>query len=630
MAELSGRLMARLADAAESYDLSLIDEINTRVNPPQPVTADDVHIRAMYVVSDQINSQGGCFAPEDMDQLALLLADSPVMVGHRRDTLPVARNFRAEKINLDGRWWVKSYFYWMRQSDGADDLKNNIDGGIYKECSISFLFGLPECGICGEDIRRCQHIPFYEYDTSSGEKVIAHFKYRRIEKVLETSLVFRGAIPDTRITDKLSPLDTAEAPVSGMAVASLFTKEAETASSADPVGTFGDAPFVFIHQSEWRLPPDAVALYRHPYQPGLIVRVAKSGDDIKLTSNLLLPEPVRNHIVRNLMLLKCSSMTGEILLYATRGRDRMNGLAFLSVLYQKQRLHRPRIRLCDLLSVDGLDLSGRKFSIRQEQIIKLCAGVAMARLEPLRPAVMRRDSAALSGQIPGGEYRFGLEILSENLAGQLQRHVLLSHLVHPAIIESPQGDCDRHGGYTASALFDSDQIWYLGRMHQVDINRGTICLVRPNATGATDSAKSGILWDILPGAEAHAVPEGYNRTVGRLYYRQGESSLTLSFSDNGVVHSIVVHHFTPRLFAMNRRFVADHRSARAVGSVCLDGDSVPLNSIRSQGKLILLRLAESTSLFGTAAAIWLRPILLDGEERYLFHGDRIRDLGEEE
>ncbi len=232
MKELSGCLTARLADSTEAYPLTLIDEINRRVNPPKPITGDQVHIRAMYIVSDQINSQGGCFAPEDLHTLAQLLADSPVMVGHRRDSLPLARNFLAEVVQQDGRSWVKSYFYWMKQSDGGEDLRNNIDGGIYKECSISFLFSFPECSICGQDIRRCRHLPFQEYETASGNAEIAYFKYRQIERVLETSLVFRGAVPDTKITDRLAS-DPSSGDMVGTVSAELFTK---TSVADDPTG----------------------------------------------------------------------------------------------------------------------------------------------------------------------------------------------------------------------------------------------------------------------------------------------------------------------------------------------------------------------------------------------------------
>ncbi|HOD65134.1 MAG TPA: hypothetical protein PLR32_06525 [candidate division Zixibacteria bacterium] len=198
-----GRATAHLAEPDDRRGAGdLIALINRNINPPAPVTADAAVIRAMYVVSDEINSFGGCFPSDEHAGLCRLLVDSPVMVGHRRDRLPIARNFHAEEVVRDGRPWVKCWFYWLRAADGAETLRENIDGGIYRECSISFTFLFPECSICGKDIRACTHQPFARYADGDGEAV-CHFRYRGIERVLETSLVYRGALPGTRLTKDL-------------------------------------------------------------------------------------------------------------------------------------------------------------------------------------------------------------------------------------------------------------------------------------------------------------------------------------------------------------------------------------------------------------------------------------------
>jgi hypothetical protein len=208
-----GRVTARLAEPTERVTVDLVDLINRNVNPPSPVGPEHVHIRAMYVVSDEVNSFGGRFPPEEHDRLAELLVDSPVMVGHRKDKLPIARNFHAVTVERDGRRWVKSYFYWLKSAAGADNLRENLDGGIYKECSIGFTFLFPECSICGKDIRTCEHEPLASCDVD-GRQVVCHFNYRQIERVLETSLVYRGAVNDTSVSkelqiDKRQPLQAA-------------------------------------------------------------------------------------------------------------------------------------------------------------------------------------------------------------------------------------------------------------------------------------------------------------------------------------------------------------------------------------------------------------------------------------
>ncbi|UCE23428.1 MAG: hypothetical protein JSU74_08975, partial [Candidatus Zixiibacteriota bacterium] len=209
-----GRIKARLAEPAVDRLTELVGLINENVNPPSTVTENDIYIRAMYIVSDQVNSFGGRFPSDELQRLTELLVDSPVMVGHRKDRLPVARTFYAEIVAREGKSWVKSYFYWLRSAKGADDLLDNIDGGIYKECSIGFTYHLPECSICGKDIRRCRHEPFEKYQVG-GEQRECHFNYRQIDRVLETSMVYRGAVADTSMSKELiekAPNDSGNGP----------------------------------------------------------------------------------------------------------------------------------------------------------------------------------------------------------------------------------------------------------------------------------------------------------------------------------------------------------------------------------------------------------------------------------
>jgi hypothetical protein len=166
MEELLGKIEAKLQEnfvgqtGGEEISDELIFLINSRIKPPKPVTKADVYIRTMFLVSDEVNSYGGRFPIEELPKIAELVIDSPVIVGHTKEKLPIARNFKAELAERNGKKWVKVWFYWLKNSKDALSLKENIDHGIYKECSLGFVFEFPECGICGEDMRRCQHIPF--------------------------------------------------------------------------------------------------------------------------------------------------------------------------------------------------------------------------------------------------------------------------------------------------------------------------------------------------------------------------------------------------------------------------------------------------------------------------------------
>lgn len=199
---LYGRLSVSLVEERDYKSDNFAEIINNVVCPPVRVAADDIQVRAIYLVSDQVNSYGGRFPKDELQNLCELIIDSPVLVGHDKSELPIARNFRAEVQTEDDRNWVKVWFYWLKNVEGSEALRTNIDGGIYKEGSIGFIFTHPECSICGEDIRNCSHTPLKNY-TCGGEEQTCHYNYRGIEKVLETSLVFRGANPDTRITNKL-------------------------------------------------------------------------------------------------------------------------------------------------------------------------------------------------------------------------------------------------------------------------------------------------------------------------------------------------------------------------------------------------------------------------------------------
>ena len=201
MEKLTELLIGHLSlDSPDDRRAFLIEQINRAIGPPQAATSENVNIRAMYIVNDLVNSHGGRFHRDDLGRIAGLLVDSPVLVGHNRADMPLARTFHAELETRDSVEWIKSYFYWPKSVDGQpDDLERKIDSGILKECSISFVYGFPECSVCGEDFRRCSHEIGRE---DSSEQ--PHFIYRDIQQVLETSLVYKGSVRGTHITDKLS------------------------------------------------------------------------------------------------------------------------------------------------------------------------------------------------------------------------------------------------------------------------------------------------------------------------------------------------------------------------------------------------------------------------------------------
>jgi len=323
-----GRVTARLAEPAERVTAGLIELINSNVNPPTPVGAEDVYIRAMFVVSDEVNSFGGRFPVEEHDRLVELLIDSPVMVGHRKDKLPIARNFHAATVERDGRRWVKSYFYWLKSAEGADNLRENIDGGIYKECSIGFTFLFPECSICGKDIRSCEHEPLATYEVD-GQSVVCHFNYRQIERVLETSLVYRGAVNDTSVSKDLK-IDKSRT-------------IAEAASLGEPVEL--NDPLQLDNGDEYLVTP---------YYDGPLVLIAGSGEDRMLYQ----PDGTPLSAAADRFDLRRLPSENEIYAFLVpyRGKERLER-QHLAKFLEGRRGPASRLEL-KLLPAEGLELAG--------------------------------------------------------------------------------------------------------------------------------------------------------------------------------------------------------------------------------------------------------------------------------
>lgn len=183
LASVSGETLAEFAAV-----------INSVIDPPARLRADDIIVRKMLLVSGGPNHYGGRFGEQELQRIAELVVDSPVLVGHRKDTLPIARVFQADVITHQGERWVRAHFYWLKKATGSDTLATNIDGGLYKECSLGFTFMRAECSECGSDIRNCAHTPGAD---SLGDSAV--YNYREIQRVLEISLVYRGATPNTRV-----------------------------------------------------------------------------------------------------------------------------------------------------------------------------------------------------------------------------------------------------------------------------------------------------------------------------------------------------------------------------------------------------------------------------------------------
>ncbi len=202
-----------------------IKEIMNLPNPPlREIKPEDVYVRRCFLTGDGLNSYRGRFRTKDLGLLLELTRGAPLMVAHNTGNLPVGRFLSGEIVeretdvtqtgNREKARFVAPEFYWMKAYSGAEDLRINIDGGIYSHASISWTYKKPECCICGMDLRRCPHIPGEEYD---GKQ--CWYWYDGIQEVLEGSIVYKGGHPGTGFTLEYGKL------VSGLEISEkLFNK----------------------------------------------------------------------------------------------------------------------------------------------------------------------------------------------------------------------------------------------------------------------------------------------------------------------------------------------------------------------------------------------------------------------
>lgn len=204
MKHLTGSLAATASLDSEQDKNELVAEINRVIKPSRAATVDNVYLGVLDAASNRVNAQGGCFGLAELARLAGLIVDVPVLIGHKKQELPIGRVFKAEVIERDGAPWLRAYFYWHREQTGADELKAGIDAGVYRECSLGFLYAQPECGICGLDMRNCRH-RVHEPVRVGNREVRAFYFYRKIQRVFEVSLVYRGAVDGTAVSTLAHP-----------------------------------------------------------------------------------------------------------------------------------------------------------------------------------------------------------------------------------------------------------------------------------------------------------------------------------------------------------------------------------------------------------------------------------------
>ncbi|NLO32525.1 MAG: hypothetical protein GX117_04100 [Candidatus Hydrogenedentes bacterium] len=152
------------------------------------LTAEEVALFTMDLCNNQVDRHFSRFPEKELERINGLTPGRPLMERHDlAGSLPRGTFFRS-RLHRDGDYLSVPPEVYVLRSEQNKDFILNIEGGVYRETSIAFSFRLPECSVCGRDLRRCSHVPGRSY----GDKQ-CHFIMRDVLEVLEGSVVPAGS-----------------------------------------------------------------------------------------------------------------------------------------------------------------------------------------------------------------------------------------------------------------------------------------------------------------------------------------------------------------------------------------------------------------------------------------------------
>ena len=154
----------------------------------RPLAADAFAVFKMDLCNNQVDRHFSRFPEEELEKINKLTPGRPLMERHDlRGSLPRGTFFRSRLHGEGALVSVRPEVYVLRTAENGDFIKN-IEGGVYRETSIGFSFGMPECSVCGKDLRCCDHVPGRAYGDSR-----CHFVMRDVQEVIEGSVVSSGS-----------------------------------------------------------------------------------------------------------------------------------------------------------------------------------------------------------------------------------------------------------------------------------------------------------------------------------------------------------------------------------------------------------------------------------------------------
>lgn len=175
----------------------------------RPVAREEVAVFTLDLCHNQVDRHHSRFPEEELEKVNAMAPGRPLMERHDlRGSLPRGTFFRSQLHRAGDRVSVRPDVYVMRTAENAHFILN-IEGGVYRETSIGFSFRMPECSVCGRDLRTCDHVPGRSYGDAQ-----CHFIMRDVLEVIEGSVVSSGSqgtgfVSQARVTGPVAALEEA-------------------------------------------------------------------------------------------------------------------------------------------------------------------------------------------------------------------------------------------------------------------------------------------------------------------------------------------------------------------------------------------------------------------------------------
>lgn len=181
--------------AVQAESVSVTEEDLALINNRfalRPLAAEQVYVRRLAVCNDQYDRTGERFPGYYLERFAATLPGKPLLAHHDKGQFPLGRFFRAEVVKEAGATWLYCWAYLVKTA-GNEEIRTQIDAGVYSHVSIGFRWADLSCDLCGRSYFSgdCPHVIDREYD---GRRCTATYAGdpERVEAI-EASLVYLGA-----------------------------------------------------------------------------------------------------------------------------------------------------------------------------------------------------------------------------------------------------------------------------------------------------------------------------------------------------------------------------------------------------------------------------------------------------